>query len=617
MKKNFAFMFILFVAVETMAQLPAFPGAEGWGRNSIGGRGGTVVEVTNLNDSGPGSFREACNAAGPRTIVFRTGGIIELQSEIQITNPYVTIAAQTAPGDGILLKNFQISTFIHDIIIRGLRIRPGDENIHNGADVRDCLSIQTGSYNVIIDHCSFSWGIDENVSVWDNVTKVSLQWNIISEGLYHSIHPKGPHSMGLLIANGSNKISAHHNLFAHNNSRNPLVIGGTNLEFVNNVIYDWGTNSEFFENGSQLKIDIAGNYWRPKTSNVDTAEMPMQVDFDSTTTLGSSLYCTNNQYMGINFLNASQLQSMGGNAVLISATSLLDSASTVSFDAPLSAYDTVLAWTGALHPQRDTTDNRIIASVADSTGGLVDCMLANLILLDSGAVMYGTDSSIVYSQLFTNPAISAEGRQVVIVSGTGAGQIRLGMHINVIDTALRIVEAVVNSSWTVIPDSTSAYEVIVTCDNAVEGWPTYATGTPTADADHDGMPNSWELLHGLNPNDSTDGNGTTIDTTGYTNLEVYLNEFYNPNAVITVPEFRQQKNLFIIYPNPSKEKIIVETGFSNSYSLKLFDVSSREIMSSTFSSDKISLDISSLESGIYFLRVGDGERYSVKRFIKN
>src|SRR6188474_2934791 len=125
MMKNFKFLLCFLISVcipEThFAQLPAFPGAEGLGSNTPGGRGGIVIEVTNVNDDGPGSFREALNTAGARTIVFRTGGIIELQSDLQLTEPFVTIAGQTAPGDGIVLKNFALSIFTHDIIIRGMR----------------------------------------------------------------------------------------------------------------------------------------------------------------------------------------------------------------------------------------------------------------------------------------------------------------------------------------------------------------------------------------------------------------------------------------------------------------------------------------------------------------
>jgi pectate lyase len=610
--------FILY-SLSGYAQLPAFPGAEGWGAATIGGRGGSVIEVTNLNDAGPGSFREACNASGPRTVVFRTGGIIELQTEIEIINPYITIAAQTAPGDGIVLKNYSLSTFTHDIIIRGLRLRPGDGNIHDAADTRDCITMQAGSHHIIIDHCSMSWGIDENVNLWDSSNHITLQWNIISEGLYHSIHPKGPHSMALLIGNESNKTSTHHNLLAHNNARNPLIIGRTNHEFLNNVIYDWGYGGEFLENGEQVKVDIAGNYWKPRTSIVDTSEMPLKVDFDSSTAFGSRLYIKNNMYVGINFLNAAQIANMGGNAVVISNISLLDSASTVTFDTPLYAYDTVLAWAGALHPQRDSTDIRMLTDVQDSTGGLVDCMYPSPILLDSGAVMSGTDSSIIYSQFFTNPAISAEGRKILIVSGTGAGQFRTGMHMNVIDSALRIAEAVVDTPWTVIPDSTSHYQTIVTCDTYVGGWGTYASGTAPIDSDHDGMPDAWETAHGLNPLDSTDRNGTDIDSTGYTNLEVYLNEFYQPNTANGISEISAPS--ITIYPNPVHDRIFISAigqwSMANGR-LSIHDMTGRLVYEETIgNSYSASINVSGLSSGLYSVEITSGSTIRRSRFVKD
>ena len=525
--------------------------------------------------------------------------------------PYLTIAAQTAPGRGIVLKNYSLSTFTHDIIICGLRIRPGDGNIHNGADTRDCITMQTGSHHIIIDHCSMSWAIDENLNVWDSTEYITVQWNIISEGLYHSIHPKGPHSMGLLIGNGSAKTSVHHNLLAHNNARNPLLKGGIDHEFISNVIYDWGYSSEFFEDGSQLKVDISGNYWKPRTSIVDTAEMPLKLDFDSTTTLGSLLYCRNNEYVGINFLNTAQLQNMGsGSAALFPNSSVMDSTSTISFDFPGSANDTVLAWAGALHPQRDSTDTRVLTSVHDSTGGLVDCMFANPILLDSGAVMYGTDSSIIYSQLFVIPAISAEGRKVAIVGGTGAGQGRYGLHDNVIDSAQRIVEAVIDSPWTIIPDSTSIYEVIVTCDNAVGGWGAYAAGTPPADADHDGMPDAWEVLHGLNPNDSTDRNGTTLDSSGYTNLEVYLNEFYSPHAVNVVEEINNQNMIYVLNPDPFTTSATLQLSEKlTGAKLSIYNLFGEQLkVISNIYGNKVQLFRDDLKAGVYFFKIAENSR---------
>lgn len=222
--------------------LPAFPGAEGFGADTVGGRGGRVIEVTNLNDSGPGSLRDAIGQHGPRIIVFRVGGTIELQSRIDIEHPYITIAGQTAPGGGITLKNHPsmihspLRILTHDVVIRYIRSRPGPSE--EESDVLDALTIADG-YNIVIDHSSFSWGSDEVFNIWYDVHDVTIQWSVIAEGLHESTHPEGPHSNGMLIGSeGSGEISIHHNLFAHNRRRNPKVNMRGMADVVNNVIYN-------------------------------------------------------------------------------------------------------------------------------------------------------------------------------------------------------------------------------------------------------------------------------------------------------------------------------------------------------------------------------------------
>ena len=182
--------------------VPAFPGAEGFGSASVGGRGGTVIEVTNLNDSGPGSFRAAVEATGPRIVVFRIGGTIELQSTVLLTNPFITIAGQTAPGGGIAIKNTlffnryedpsgSLDIRTHDVIVRHLRIRPGAGPAGTSGSECDAIQVYGNCYNVMIDHCSLSWAVDENFSSWGNPHDFTVQWCIISEGLRNSVHSKG------------------------------------------------------------------------------------------------------------------------------------------------------------------------------------------------------------------------------------------------------------------------------------------------------------------------------------------------------------------------------------------------------------------------------------------
>ena len=207
----FAMLATLFIP-ETAASLPAFPEAEGFGAQSIGGRGGKVLFVTNLKDSGSGSLREAVEANDSRTVIFRISGTIDLKSAIVITKPYITIAGQTAPGDGICLKNHALVIAADHVIVRYIRCRPGD----NAKAESDSLSLSSGR-DIIVDHCSTSWSVDETLSASSRgrLGNVTVQWCIISESLHDSIHHKGPHGYGSLIRGGlGNGYTYHHNLSA-------------------------------------------------------------------------------------------------------------------------------------------------------------------------------------------------------------------------------------------------------------------------------------------------------------------------------------------------------------------------------------------------------------------
>jgi pectate lyase len=248
------------------ANAAAFPGAAGFGTGTPGGRGGRVIFVTNLNDSGAGSFRAACEASGPRIIIFRTGGTIRLSDSIRIRNPYVTIAAQTAPGDGISLRGAALIILTHDVVVRGLRIRVGDDP--NGPDPgnRDGLMLDNNTgqlYNVVIDHCSISWAIDENLSIWHaGARDITVSHTIVAEALYDSLHPEGPHSMGPLVGEGTSKVTLHSNLFAHNNARNPRV-QATEVEVINNIVYNRGQKDVDIGDGTvPQNVCVIGNYFK-------------------------------------------------------------------------------------------------------------------------------------------------------------------------------------------------------------------------------------------------------------------------------------------------------------------------------------------------------------------
>jgi len=252
-----AILCAVFMVNNVIAATLAFPTAEGGGKHAVGGRGGVVYEVTNLNDDGPGSLREAVEAYGPRTVVFRVSGTIQLESPLKIKNSYITIAGQTAPGDGICTRGQEVKIDANDIIIRYMRFRLGDET---GVET-DAI---WGRYrhHVIIDHCSASWSVDESMSIY-GMDSSTVQWCIISESMYLSNHSKGAHGYGGIW--GGTNTTFHHNLLAHHSSRNPRFAGNetpacNNLDFRNNVIYNWGFNSAY--GGEEGKINIVNNYYK-------------------------------------------------------------------------------------------------------------------------------------------------------------------------------------------------------------------------------------------------------------------------------------------------------------------------------------------------------------------
>jgi hypothetical protein len=345
----------------TEGKVPAFPGAQGAGKFTSGGRGGEIIEVTSLDDTGPGTLRSAVNREGPRIIVFRISGNIELEKELAITEGNLTIAGQTAPGDGICIKDYPLHIEADNVIVRYLRIRLGDIS-GKPFDAIHCKNRK----NIIIDHCSFSWSVDECASFYDN-EDFTLQWSIISESLNKSVHPKGPHGYGGIW--GGMQASFHHNIIAHHTSRLPRFQGSRyhkqpikeKAEFCNNIVYNWADKCSY--GGEEGNYNIIGNIYKPgpATPNKKTGKILEPFEPYGKFYLADNYIIINDVFREYNTQNYS-VEFTELNAVLSDTPATINYA--VEIDDPGDAWDKVLKNAGASF-SRDSIDKRIVTEVKE------------------------------------------------------------------------------------------------------------------------------------------------------------------------------------------------------------------------------------------------------------
>lgn len=368
MKTYRFFTFTLFAILSILltAQQLAFPGAEGYGKYTSGGRGGQVIKVTNLNDAGPGSLRYAVEQNGPRIVVFDVDGTIELKSALRINNDSITIAGQSAPGDGICLKDYPLVINASNVIVRYLRVRLGDRYS------LDSDAIGGGRYgqkNVILDHLSASWSIDECLSIY-KTENLTVQWCLVTHSLNSSKHTKGSHGFGGIW--GGYKATFHHNLLANHSSRNPRfssVKGTKMVDHRNNVIYNWGFKTAY-GGGQHGEINMVANYYKPGPASqhyrlLDVAE-------DGT----GRYYVSGNVMEGRKDISRDNWTAVGGKNPLNSVATKPFPYEPINEETAENAYHSVLKSVGCSH-KKDSYDRDVIKQVKNGTGkngknGIID-----------------------------------------------------------------------------------------------------------------------------------------------------------------------------------------------------------------------------------------------------
>ena len=534
--KNFLLTIVMAVGTMTaMAQeeIPAFPGAEGHGRYITGGRGGEIRHVTNLNDSGAGSLREALKGNNAKTIVFDVSGYIDLKSQLDITSN-TTIAGQTAPYPGITLRYYTIYFGKCDnVIVRFLRFRRSQvKDVNDGADA----TWGRRRNQIMLDHCSFSWSIDEVASFYDN-NNFTMQWCTVGEAQNDAGHGKGNHSYGGIW--GGKLASFHHNLLIHLNNRVPRFNGARygwgdytknmyydqykwentiqaeTVDLRNCVMYNWGNGNGCYGGPGGGYINIVNNYYKagPGTKNTKTVTQ-VSVGSSSNSTEGDQVGMTSRYYINGNYVTAA-----GDKAANYDWKGVTIDAGTFAIDGEKYSKD-------PKHFYGDTVIYKQNANGEDCIRIKVDgpCPIGD-ITTHSAETTYEKVLSYAGASIYRD-AVDArfmEETMEGVVTYTGT------------KTKIKGIVDVIND-----PDGVQ--------DPACPSFPDLASESRSADydTDGDGMPDEWESANGLNPNDATDGATYTLDTEKdwYTNLEVYMNSIVedimkagNADAESTIEEY--------------------------------------------------------------------------------
>jgi hypothetical protein len=489
---------------------PAFPGAEGWGRYATGGRGGNVYYVTSLEDNtdspAPGTFRYAVNQSGPRTILFALSGTIHLSSAITISNGDLTIAGQSAPGDGICLADFPLNISANNVIIRFIRVRMGDLKLTD-ADGCDAMGGR-GIQNVIVDHCSCSWSTDECVSFY-GVNHFTLQWCFISESLRVSKHTKGAHGYGAIW--GGYQASFHHNFLVHHSSRTPRLgsfygayDGQEDTDLRNNVLYNHGGNACY--GGEGMRGNIVNCYYKPGPAS-RTGERRGQI-------------------IAIGVNSTDHLRPRWGQWYI--AGNVINSSNSAN---PMDTYE------------RRATNNNWAYGVLPfiNRASITDTDLANLQTscpFDPGEVTTHSAEE-AYKKVLTYGGCSLSrdtiDKRLVHEAQTGTTTFTESRSTDplpgYIDTPTDLRPADADSTWS--------------------PWPTLASLEAPKDTDLDGLPDTWEEAHGLRKTYRLDAR-TINPATGYSYLEEYLNSLVEP--------IMQAENQDALFSTAIEETASTETG---------------------------------------------------------